>query len=270
MRDGRADYEQLCLTEIRNLKRINQLMSPHLIELLFAYTLRDHYYLVFHWADGNLDRFWQHYNQPNQPERDQRTTKWLFGQCRGLIEGLHVVHETSIHSNPDQSGAKTDPRLFGIHGDLKPENILWFRHENEPYGEGGLGKFKISDFGGTQFHRKQSRSNADPTGSHTTQTYEAPELRQTWSLSRKYDVWCLGCVLLEIVTWYLQGHDEIEVFTEDYVKFDFLQHYQQQKREEEILKQCISGMNDTFFYECWSAGDDDSFIMAKYCVAKVR
>jgi serine/threonine protein kinase len=130
-------------------------------------------------------------------------------QCLGIAEGLKKIQRSD--SDPPDSSPDS---LFGIHGDIKPENILWFKHSDEEHGT-----LKICDFGFTRYHNKDSRSIALPVG--YTGTYRAPELDTMPYISRAYDVWTLGCLYLEFVTWYLIGWDGVHrIFANRRIKYD--------------------------------------------------
>lgn len=96
-------------------------------------------------------------------------------------------------------------RDWGRHGDIKPENILWFVDY-----EGKRDYLAISDFGLTQFDTAKSHSRASQD--HIlgfSSTYRAPDLHlEDQKISQKYDVWSLGCVFLEFISWFLLGYDE--------------------------------------------------------------
>lgn len=100
--------------------------------------------------------------------------------------------------------------MFGRHGDLKPENILWFKPDGVSDDRGTL---KISDFGLTRFHRSADGQHREQ---RHTPTYRAPEYDLNRGISTQaYDIWSLGCVFLEFITWYLHGiHGVDDVFTE--------------------------------------------------------
>lgn len=46
-----------------------------------------------------------------------------------------------------------------------------------------------------------------------SRTYRAPEYDIASKVSPSYDIWSLGCVLLEFVTWYLLGGKGVEEFS---------------------------------------------------------
>lgn len=98
--------------------------------------------------------------------------------------------------------------LFGRHGDLKPENILWYKDSNS------RGILQIADLGLGRFHRMESRSNQDPLRIEGSPTYMPPELPLGELISRAYDIWSLGCVFLEFMTWILLGPKGLLQFRE--------------------------------------------------------
>lgn len=48
----------------------------------------------------------------------------------------------------------------------------------------------------------------------TTKSYEAPEVNGDKNLprSRRYDMWSMGCILLEFVVWLMYGQDPLKSF----------------------------------------------------------
>jgi serine/threonine protein kinase len=127
-----------------------------------------------------------------------------------------VVHPSRRESLlPEEANRK-----YGRHGDLKPENILWFKtyhNDNQAY---FMGLLKISDFGMTSFHESLSRSKLDPKSLGVSPTYRAPEYDIKEHVSQSYDIWTLGCVLVEFVTWYLLGWDGVDGFSKSRTEDD--------------------------------------------------
>ncbi|KAI0182699.1 kinase-like domain-containing protein, partial [Xylaria flabelliformis] len=205
--------EQAFRAEVGPLKRLGQ-DHPHLIQLLATYQYGEDYYLLFQWADGgNLDDFFQSYPQADSPPRDPKLSKWLAFQLSGLSSALASIHKCE----PDPSAANMSGfnsneirKTYGTHGDLKPENILWFGKNDDESEKYSLGTFKISDFGLTSFHGLESRQKFKPMG--VSATYRAPEYDINGRVSQKYDMWSLGCVLTELVTWYLLGGNAVTNF----------------------------------------------------------
>lgn len=100
-----------------------------------------------------------------------------------------------------------EDKRFGRHGDIKPENILWYKNHS-PCTD--IGVLKISDFGLARWHSDKSRTAPRPPRMKASPTYRAPEIDLPGqNLSRKYDIWTLGCVYLGLITWYLKGWDAV-------------------------------------------------------------
>ncbi len=137
---------------------------------------------------------------------------WLLEQIRGLADALRLIHDLS--SQPVNSGGSNLPppakntRRSGWHHDIKPENILCFALRHHRYSS-----LRIADFGSSkiQTYRSGSIHTQSPNG---TKDYEPPEAISMGKTSRRYDVWSLGCVFLEILVWALEGFQAVKLFKE--------------------------------------------------------
>ena len=204
--------------EVENLKRFSKSDHLHLIKLLVTFNWREQFYLLFPWADGNLLDFWKRFNNPSCPERNYNLALWFSQQCLGIAQGLKMIHRADIPSKSTSTppGAPKYP-IHGRHGDLKPENILWFKSYKGTE-QSWHGVLKISDFGLTRFHVTQSISQFEMSAA--SPTYRAPEYDIDTTTSQSYDIWSLGCVLLEFITWYLLGWDGVDNFSKNRTKDD--------------------------------------------------
>lgn len=220
------------------------LHHEHLIKLLATFVWCDQFYLLFPCANGNLLDFWQEYPNPSDPVRGPDMAQWFSEQCLGIVEGLKIIHTAAYNKN------NSGHLIHGRHGDLKPENILWFRNHTD---QGPFGNLKISDFGLTRFHRSESNTLFENVG--VSRTYRPPEYDIANMVSQRYDIWALGCVLLEFVTWYLLGWDEVARFSKERMTDD-LRHIPE----------------DCFFHFVWWKERDGQIIIgakAKQSVANV-
>ncbi|KAI1389264.1 kinase-like protein [Hypoxylon trugodes] len=190
--------------EIRALERFSGQRSghDHLIRLLMTLQHDDRYYLVFPLARGNLVDLWQQKQMsPTTPQH----VEWVLSQCLGITEGLWKIHHYSSWNDDqvriDEQLLVHDNRNRGRHGDIKPENILFFSTPNGNY------RLVITDFGLTRFHSAFSISNvaADRVGGFS-RTYRPPEFDLNSPISQAYDMWSLGCVFLEFISWLLIGY----------------------------------------------------------------
>jgi serine/threonine protein kinase len=141
---------------------------------------------------------------------------WVGKQILGLVDGLRVIHTSECqffgHGNPNPSNVK---QKYGRHGDIKPENILWFKDEDA--NDQIVGSLLLADFGLTAFH--ETGATRVKPGFPVTLTYMPPELAND-HISQSNDIWSLGYVLLEFVTWYLLGEEGYENFEESRMHSD--------------------------------------------------
>lgn len=146
------------------------------------------------------------------PRQNHQSAVWLGNQCYGITQGLARIH--GVMGDQMQGGR------HGRHGDLKPENLLWFKDKHVTGAAQPLnGMLKISDFGLARFHGTHSKSRRASEAGFTT-TQKAPEYDVLHKISPKYDIWSLGCVLLDLTTWYLEGYDAFDNFSKERAKDD--------------------------------------------------
>ncbi|KAL1602348.1 hypothetical protein SLS60_005764 [Paraconiothyrium brasiliense] len=192
-----------------------QHQHDHLINMLATFRIDGMDYIIFPWAETDLLNYWRWKNPDPTPSR--RTVKWLLEQCHGLARALHNIHRwpttrssklvNAASSSGNGSGESEPVVLFGRHGDIKPMNILWIDN-------GGLGTLKLADFGTARFDAEGAPPpvNLDVA---TTPNYRAPEFRPDTAVSSSWDIWALGCVYLEFVTWLCYGWEGVDTFADD-------------------------------------------------------
>jgi serine/threonine protein kinase len=209
------------------LNSIAQKNHRHIVKLLATYRYRSRYHLLFPWAPCNLRVYWALNPIPGW---NRTSVLWMLEQLVGLTCGLYEVHNFKIDKvqqatlspiqTPDPTrllvpGTGTDISVaeedyrYGRHGDLKPENILW---SNELEGVDQMGVLQIADFGLGRFHGRASRSQMLAKSAIASPTYEPPEIPLNEKVSRAYDIWSLGCVFLEFITWRLGGKPLLSEF----------------------------------------------------------
>ncbi|KAK4896717.1 hypothetical protein LTR27_005311 [Elasticomyces elasticus] len=203
----------------------------HIVERIAAVAQNDRYYLLLAWADGGtLKSFWQ--SNPG-PAVTGKQIMEILEQFLGLALAtldMHTNKEMSkaieivtaaagAHSIPTMNTPKVtlgngEPAPAASshwrHGDLKSDNILRFTND-----ESWLGTLKIADLGLAKSHTVNTKHRqAETSTEHATTQYEAPEAR-THPLaprSRLYDIWSIGCILLETVIWSLHGFEQLDQF----------------------------------------------------------
>ncbi len=114
----------------------------------------------------------------------------LFVEQQQQVEPLSEARQTSI-SWLQPPSAETERYRTACHHDLKPENILIFEDD----------AWKISDFGtpaitqavsGSSVVEMADLQSGDPI-------YSPPDHAMGERTARAYDIWCFGCILLEIL-----------------------------------------------------------------------
>jgi serine/threonine protein kinase len=207
---------------------------------------------MFPYADANLRTYWDARPSPNF---DDITLLWSLKQMAGIASALNSIHNFAVTvplsvDAPGNVRVKDDAKLsvekkeelYGRHGDIKPENILWFRHCPETDDENGI--LQIADFGLGRFHGRDSRSKVPPDSVLGSPTYEPPECQLHKPVSRAYDIWSLGCLYLEFITWLLKGSAEIEGFS------NFRGKTRHGSKE---------GLNDDYFFTIIKISDAESY-----------
>lgn len=203
--------------ETEMLQALSKLKHRHVLQLLTTYKFRGRYHLVFPYAKYNLRELWNSISNVDETE----WVAWWLRQILGIASGLMQIHcfrsreaRCSILPNLAPEGSlkslKGAEEWYGRHGDIKPENILWFDDMDENSGQGVL---VIADFGLASFHGWESRSKVRPETIGGTITYAPPEVELRSNISRAYDIWSLGCVYLEFITWLLDGWQYLQTFS---------------------------------------------------------
>lgn len=163
------------------------------------------YHFVFPFARYDLVNYWDHNRSPSW---DKTTVRWVANQLLGIMGAMDAIHV------PKHLHLSTQIAKYGMHGDLKPDNILWFESHKDD-----RGIFVISDFGVADMHSDKSRSNIPNEKIPAVPGYRPPECDiQNGYISRRYDIWTLGCLFLEILTWLMGGQELVSTFKKERMK----------------------------------------------------
>jgi serine/threonine protein kinase len=190
--------------EIKAHNDISSLHHPNIIESIVAIARDRKHYLMFRWSDGgNLREFWQ---SNKRPIPSPALVKDVIKQLRGLADGLEELHNY--------------PGGAYRHGDLKPENILRVKAKRQDESQIDVGILKIADMGLAKHHTVATEFRPPTSMRYTTYRYEPPEVitaSPNQGRSRRYDIWSIGCVILEFITWLLYGNEKFDVFNKTIV-----------------------------------------------------
>jgi serine/threonine protein kinase len=141
---------------------------------------------------------------------DRETVIWVAKQCKGIADGVVAIHQYTTSSSKIHPESQNE--IFGHHGKIKPENVLWF--PDPDHEKTKRGTLKLSDFGLAEFSLHQTVSMQPKSSFETSPPYRAPEidLEGTGAIGRSYDMWTLGCLYLEFITWLIGGWDLVDIF----------------------------------------------------------
>ena len=218
--------------EIDQLKRFNGHINPHLVTLVATFSQDGEHHFVFPFAEGDLCMYWE--SQPHPAAISLEFASWFAAQLSGLMDAICSIHD------PNSDTLLVPEPKYGRHGDIKPDNILWYRSTS--YSQG---LFVISDLGLSASHSDKSRSNIPGENVPPVPGYRPPECDiEKASVSRLFDVWTMGCLYLEMTTWYLGGNELREEF--------------EQRRCTPFL---ITGANTNQFYNLKSFRKDEGLFL---------
>ncbi|KAK7949037.1 uncharacterized protein PG986_009923 [Apiospora aurea] len=207
----------------RSIPRNNRILS-----LLAAFEHRGGLYLLFPWAEsGDLRMIWEGHG----PRHDEATGRqvahaewyspeWLLTECLGIASAVADIHGL-MRSTPASTCL--------LHADIKPENILGFP------ADGGSVSLKLADFGHSKVLETPS-SYVGVRGMAFTKSYRAPEYDTQRTVTTRFDVWSLGCLFLDFVTWALMGSDKVEEFGD-----------RRLQEEKDVAEDDENVFEDTFF-----------------------
>lgn len=127
------------------------------------------------------------------------TDGWLVQECLGIASALAATHGFDDD--------RRDAAKVLLHADIKPENILCFRNSGSDIPV----RLKLADFGEAQVFEPSNPLSANRVAH--VMTYRPPEHSPGRLLTLNYDVWCLGCLFLDFVTWAILGQDGVDSFS---------------------------------------------------------
>ncbi|KAK1979181.1 kinase-like domain-containing protein [Colletotrichum cereale] len=179
---------------------------PRITPLLAAFKHRDRFYLLFPWADGgSLFDLWKknelYLDNTDNCHPSWYSVRWMIEQCYYIADALATVHGYDSHEGGHSSEAQ-------LHLDIKPENIVCF--EKSQHGSVSY-DLMLTDFGLSKpFDRT---SPLRPRQIAETKTYRPPERDlEGPRVDEMCDIWCLGCLFLDFITWGIEGWSGVERF----------------------------------------------------------
>ncbi|CZR44466.1 uncharacterized protein FPRO_14219 [Fusarium proliferatum ET1] len=185
--------------EMTNVISLRLLDHDHLVKAILACTRGKQAFFFFPWANGG-DLY--NFLKTNSTE-GMAAIIWMLDQMVGLSSALSLLADKGYR-----------------HGDLKPANILLFPERSGSY------RLMITDVGLSKLHiLATSKRLNGTTAKATTRRYSPPEFDLLFDddgepvedsddikLSRKFDIWSLGCVFIELLLWAQLGRQKYKEF----------------------------------------------------------
>ena len=194
----RPGQENTFIRELKAHMRLASTDNPHIITLLMAYEQAGRLHFLFPWAEGTLATFFQ--SRAISPS--SQAVLWLVSQFAGIVKALQSIHFMSEKT----SAGGVDVLWQGWHGDIKPENILWFQPSSSVDMTADHGTLVLTDFGLSGFRQDifgLTQTKVPRRDRGRTLAYSPPDQEH----SPSYDIFSLGCVLLEIAAWIVGGQE---------------------------------------------------------------
>jgi len=153
----------------------------HITPLLAAYIHGNAYSFVFPWEESDLLSFWRTHSDHNS----RTSYSGISTQLHSLTSALESLHSQGL-----------------VHRDIKPTNILRYKDSK---GVNNFGVLRLHDFGLSTCPPRRGRYYRPHRAIHEggTRQYAAPERELGKQAISVADVWSMGCVFVETVTWML-------------------------------------------------------------------
>ena len=191
------------------LSLVNTLQNPHIVQIVTSFTYRDEFSIVFRRATTNLAKALRQPKYLLSQIVPPLQSCPIWPQMLGLAKALADFSSGGWDrpARPSQSGELIDQnehtranpnRSIGIHFDLKPSNILVNRPSRNPPSF----HFVVADFGLARI-KDLTRGSEGTRSRGGDDAYAPPESAMQ---DRRYDIWSLGCIFLEILTFLVLGH----------------------------------------------------------------
>lgn len=171
------------------LEDVRKLRHLHIVnmEAIITWAGRGKYFM-YKWPDGgNLRDF---YSSDPRPRLEASFVCAIIQQLAGLVDALRMLDYLEANGGS-----------LHRHRNLEPEDV--WRYEDGSR----VGAMKLCGIGWESDHQ-QGESMLNRL------SYGPPEatLDPESARSRHYDMWSIGCIILELIIWLLYGTDELESF----------------------------------------------------------
>lgn len=183
--------EDIYKTELSTLRWLATKQHKNIVGLFASFQQRTEFNLILSYGNKSLKDLW---NEFPQPPMDESSIVWLIDQCHGLASALKLIHES-------------DRRLDS----LRPEQIRYFEQKGQ---QGLSGTLKFSDVEEATCQTKSYPPPRHIDRYSQVSPYTSPEHASHGILTQKSDIWALGCLFLDMMTWFLCGKAGLDEFAQ--------------------------------------------------------
>ncbi|KAF2474443.1 kinase-like protein [Lindgomyces ingoldianus] len=224
--------------EKANLRFAHDFKNKHIVKLIKAYWHGDSLNLIMPLAVTNLDHLLRdsvldYGKKRGGPLESCNAWEQLLGVSMALRQISGLDNEKAAAA-PDSI-----PERLCIHFDLKPDNILIDCEKT----------WVITDFG--QAAIAYSNGRTPRVANHFgTDAYAPPEIENVnMAYGRKYDIWSLGCIILEVTAFVVLGYAGLKGSRDPETRFEGLDEVRGAKPAWQKRK------DERFFYRETPLGD---------------
>ena len=204
-----SQYDRL-RTEIFIMKRMQH---PHIVRFVAAYRSNHSTYTILMNPAADYSLFSMLQARPSRSAVGDESWKWF--SC--LVSGLNYMHSQNT-----------------IHGNIKPANIL-VKNNLVYITDFGLSRCLLSDLRGSSSQNSTSLYSADP--GIITARYAAPEMHRVVR-EKSSDIFSLGCVFLELLTWLLSEFTARSHFDQQAIQYNVLRGIPYSQNMENVVSWC--------------------------------
>ncbi|KAK5712326.1 hypothetical protein LTR15_011905 [Elasticomyces elasticus] len=197
--------------EANVLMMIKELQHPNIVDALFAFeeTIDPEYAIsniVFPYCEFDLREVLNvksltevHKHFAPVGHNASILTHGLWEAVVSIVDAVHSVHHFISERFPLEPGE----RIAAGHFDIKPANIIVDT-------KGTAARLLLTDFGNAILRRVPANESSGQEGIHATYDYAPPEFAadRGTKIRKSYDVWSLGCVLLEVLVFVMYSVSE--------------------------------------------------------------